>query len=79
MSLYAPPFEPAVGFGSHVIICSLQSSGANPKASFFYSRSKGLTEQALAELGYKDTIMFRPAVLSNVNRPEPRFVETAFL
>ena len=52
---------------------------ANPKSSIFYSRSKGLTEQALAELGYKDTIMFRPATLSNTNRPEFRFAETAFL
>ncbi|KAH9991163.1 hypothetical protein BJV77DRAFT_1009290 [Russula vinacea] len=37
-------------------------STAHPKSSVFYSRSKALTEQALAELGYKDTIMFRPAV-----------------
>jgi len=53
-------------------------SGANPKSSFFYTRSKGLTEQALAELGYKDTVVFRPAMLSGTNRPESRFVETAF-
>ena len=45
----------------------------------FYARSKGLTEQALAELGYKDTIVFRPAALSNTNRPEFRFAETAVL
>jgi len=54
-------------------------STADPRSSIFYSRSKGLTEQALAEVGYKDTIMFRPAVLSNTNRSESRFVETAFL
>lgn len=54
-------------------------TGANPKSSIFYSRSKGLTEQAFAELGYKDTVMFRPAALSNTNRPQARFVETAFL
>jgi len=54
-------------------------AGANPKSSFFYPRSKGLTEQALAELGYKDTVMFRPAMLSNANRPQTRFMETAIL
>ncbi|KAF8493035.1 hypothetical protein F5888DRAFT_1726475 [Russula emetica] len=53
--------------------------GANPKSSTFYLRSKGLTEQALAELGYEDTIMFRPATLSNTNRPQSRFWETALL
>ncbi len=72
------PFEP-VGFSSHIIIYLLQSAGANPKSSFLYPRSKGLTEQALAELGYKDTVVFRPAGLSNTNRPESRFVERAFL
>ncbi|KAI0271118.1 hypothetical protein BGY98DRAFT_1100374 [Russula aff. rugulosa BPL654] len=42
-------------------------------------RSKGLTEQALAELGYKDTIVFRPSALSNTKRTEFRFAERAFL
>ena len=61
------------------IICFLQVSTANPTSSIFYGRSKGLTEQALAEIGYKDTIMFRPAVLSNTSRSETRILETAFL
>src|ERR1700679_810809 len=78
MSLYASLSNPLAS-GSHVIICSVQVSGANPKSSSFYLRSKGLTEQALAEVGYKDTVMFRPTVLSNINRPQPRFVETALL
>jgi uncharacterized protein YbjT (DUF2867 family) len=59
--------------------CFLQSIGANPKSSFLYPRSKGLTEQALAELGYKDTIVFRPSALSNTKRTEFRFAERAFL
>jgi hypothetical protein len=71
-------FEP-VGFSSHNIINFMQVTGANPTSSIFYPRSKGLTEQALAELGYKDTIIFRPTALSNTNRPQPRFAETAFL
>jgi hypothetical protein len=57
-----------------------QAPVANPNSSIFFSRSKGLTEEALAELGYKDTIMFRPMALSNTNRPVSRgFVENAFL
>ena len=52
---------------------------ANPKSSVFYSRSKGLTEQALAELAYKDTIIFRPGGLSNTQRSDSRFAESAFL
>jgi len=49
---------------------------ANPESSVLYSRSKGLTEQALAELGYKDTIIFRPSVLSNTQRSESRLGES---
>jgi hypothetical protein len=52
---------------------------ANPNSSIFYLRSKGLTEQALAELGYKDTIVFRPVILSNTQRPDARFSESALL
>ena len=58
-------------------MCFVQVSGANPKSSFFYPRSKGLTEQALAEIGYKDTVVFRPAMLTGTNRSESRFVESA--
>jgi len=54
-----------------------QVGAANPNSSAPYLRSKGLTEQALAELGYKDTIMFRPAVLSNTQRSNFRFAESA--
>ncbi|KAI9440865.1 hypothetical protein H4582DRAFT_1501353 [Lactarius indigo] len=49
---------------------------ANPGSTSFYLRSKGLTEKALAELGYNDTIVFRPVVLANVERPEGRLVES---
>ncbi|KAI0297452.1 hypothetical protein B0F90DRAFT_1739447 [Multifurca ochricompacta] len=52
---------------------------ADPKSRNFYPRSKGLTEQALAELGYKDTIVFRPGMLSNVQRAERRFSESIAL
>ncbi|KAH9166734.1 hypothetical protein EDB89DRAFT_2073005 [Lactarius sanguifluus] len=49
---------------------------ANPESRSFYIRSKGLTEKALAELGYKDTVVFRPALLANVERPEGRLLES---
>ena len=45
----------------------------------FYTRSKGSTEKALAELGYKDTVVFRPAFLANVKRPEGRLSESIML
>lgn len=53
--------------------------GADPTSRSFYIRSKGLTEQALAELGYNDTIFFRPTLLANVKRPEGRLGESILL
>ncbi|KAJ3761778.1 hypothetical protein EV360DRAFT_79926 [Lentinula raphanica] len=54
----------------------LSSTGANASSSFLYTKSKGLTELGLASLGYKDTIIFRPAMLAGVDRPESRPLET---
>ncbi|KAJ7725248.1 hypothetical protein B0H14DRAFT_3002968 [Mycena olivaceomarginata] len=48
---------------------------ADPKSYFLYPRSKGLTEEGLAGLGYEDTIVFRPAMLAGTNRPESRPAE----
>ncbi|KAJ7614650.1 hypothetical protein DFH06DRAFT_1013884, partial [Mycena polygramma] len=42
---------------------------------FFNRRSKGLTEEGLASLGYEETIVFRPGFLAGTKRPEPRLVE----
>ena len=53
--------------------------GANPQSMAFYPHSKGETERALAELGYKDTIIFRPAMLAKVKRSEGRLTESAIL
>ncbi|KAE9386986.1 hypothetical protein BT96DRAFT_1026011 [Gymnopus androsaceus JB14] len=55
----------------------LSSSGANPNSFALYTKSKGLTEVGLASLGYKDTIIFRPAMLTGLNRDESRPLETA--
>ncbi|KAL1738155.1 hypothetical protein HDZ31DRAFT_51413, partial [Schizophyllum fasciatum] len=57
-------------------IVYLSSGGANAQSSFLYPRSKGLTEIALAKLGYDDTIVFRPGMLVGTHRPESRPVET---
>ncbi|KAF9479582.1 hypothetical protein BDN70DRAFT_878646 [Pholiota conissans] len=53
----------------------LSSTGANANSPFLYPRSKGLTEQGLANIGYTDTIVFRPAYLAQTHRPERRFAE----
>lgn len=42
----------------------------------FVTRSKGLTEEALASIGYSDTIIFRPGLLAGVHRREPRIAES---
>ncbi|KAJ7493270.1 hypothetical protein B0H11DRAFT_1803133 [Mycena galericulata] len=46
----------------------VSSGGADPKSRFLYTRSKGLTEEGLASLGYEDTIVFRPGFLAGTNR-----------
>ena len=50
----------------------VQSAGSSPNSYFLYPRSKGLTERALADLGYAETFIFRPGALI---RDDPRFVE----
>lgn len=54
----------------------VSSAGADPKSHFLYPRSKGLTELGLAELGYKETIIFRPAALTHAERSERRLMES---
>ena len=53
------------------------SSGAASSSSFFpYVKSKGLTEEGLALLGYQETIIFRPGMLVIPGgRAEHRLVE----
>ncbi|KAI0792864.1 hypothetical protein C8Q75DRAFT_731445 [Abortiporus biennis] len=48
-------------------IVYLSSVGANAQSYLLYPRSKGLTENELSKLGYKDTIIFRPAMLTERN------------
>jgi len=51
----------------------VSAGSANPNSFILYSKSKGLTELDLASLGYKDFIVFRPALLTE--RPNARVVE----
>ncbi|KAJ7777405.1 hypothetical protein B0H16DRAFT_1853958 [Mycena metata] len=51
----------------------VSSVGADSDSHFLYTRSKGLTEEGLAGLGYADTIVFRPAILGG--RAETRTAE----
>lgn len=57
--------------GSRQRIVYLSSAGANPSAHALYLRSKGLTEQGLASLGYGDVIVFRPTFLAEAEREKP--------
>ncbi|KAI0058480.1 hypothetical protein BV25DRAFT_1239964 [Artomyces pyxidatus] len=54
------------GHSQRLVYCSAALS--NPSSSLLYSRSKGLTEKGLASLGYSDVIIFRPAMLQNMQR-----------
>ncbi|KAF9026284.1 hypothetical protein BDZ89DRAFT_1177892 [Hymenopellis radicata] len=62
------------GLAQRVVYCS--SIGANAESSFLYPRSKGMTENELSNMGYSDSIIFRPAALAGTNRPDKRLGET---
>lgn len=48
------------GATSYLLVSAL---GANSKSSIFYNQIKGLTEQAIAGLGYSTFYIFRPSLL----------------
>ncbi|ESK90178.1 nucleoside-diphosphate-sugar epimerase [Moniliophthora roreri MCA 2997] len=56
-----------------IVYCS--SGGANSNSPLLYSKSKGLTEEGLASLGYSDSIFFQPGLLVGTARPEKRTAE----
>ncbi|GAA5900956.1 hypothetical protein JCM6882_005988 [Rhodosporidiobolus microsporus] len=57
----------------------LSSAGSSATSSFLYPRSKGLTEQGLADLGYAETVIFRPGYLVVPGgRGETRIAESIF-
>ncbi|KAI0058869.1 NAD(P)-binding protein [Artomyces pyxidatus] len=57
-----------------IVYCS--SGMSNPSSSALYIRSKGLTEKALADLGYSDCIIFNPGMLQNLHRDYSHTLET---
>ncbi|GAA6017612.1 hypothetical protein JCM11491_005301 [Sporobolomyces phaffii] len=57
----------------------LSSASSNSASSFLYVRSKGLTEEGLAAIGYNETVIARPGYLDVPGgRGETRIVEGAF-
>ncbi|EIW75222.1 hypothetical protein CONPUDRAFT_77468 [Coniophora puteana RWD-64-598 SS2] len=54
------------------------SPQAGTRPLFPLCQNKGLTELELAALGYKETIVFRPAFLRGAERPERRAAESVF-
>lgn len=58
-----------------VLMCP-QTGAADPHSHFLYLRSKGLTELGLAKLGFDETIVFQPGLLTDLHRSSPRFVES---
>ncbi|KAF8940073.1 Protein fmp52, mitochondrial [Haplosporangium gracile] len=62
------PKDPATGLSKvHFLYCS--SANANANSFFLYSKTKGETEKALAEIGFERVSIFHPAFLKTV---EPR-------
>lgn len=52
----------------------ISSMGAGPKSPAFYNRVKGMTEEALKNLGFDQLIILRPSLLLG-DRPEFRWPE----
>lgn len=55
----------------------LTASGSNQHSWFLYPRTKGLLEQEMIKLGFKQLSIFRPGLLflEGEERPNPRFLE----
>ena len=59
------------GVATYVLVSSL---GADKNSSIFYSRMKGELDDAIAQLNFERTIIFRPSILDG-NRKEKRPAE----
>ncbi|KAF9118181.1 Protein fmp52, mitochondrial [Mortierella sp. 14UC] len=69
------PKDPVTGLSKvHFIYCS--SGKADPNSYFLYTKTKGETEKALAEIGFERVSIFQPAFLKVVEpRPGVRSAE----
>ena len=52
----------------------ISAMGADSKSAFFYNKVKGMTEEALINIGFKQLVIFRPSLLLG-KRTEVRFAE----
>jgi len=52
----------------------ISSMGADPKSSVFYSQVKGMTEETLKNIGFKQLVILRPSLLLG-ERSEKRIAE----
>ncbi|KDN44512.1 hypothetical protein K437DRAFT_236506 [Tilletiaria anomala UBC 951] len=59
--------------GQQLLYCS--SAGSTSSSPFLYPKSKGLTEEGLANLSYPQTFLFRPGMLQNPQREQERLME----
>lgn len=78
LSVSSDPYIPIRSVGVQTYSLLRQSAGANASSPFLYAKSKGLTELALARLGYSETIVFRPGLLKGAERADKRLGETVF-
>ena len=52
----------------------ISAMGADSKSAVFYNKVKGMTEEALIKIGFKQLVIFRPSLLLG-KRSEARFAE----
>ncbi len=67
-------FTKRLGVSKFLVISSM---GADPKSGVFYNMVKGMTEEALKEMGFKNLVILRPSLLLG-KRSESRFSEKIF-
>ncbi|GAA6008919.1 hypothetical protein JCM10207_004026 [Rhodosporidiobolus poonsookiae] len=57
----------------------ISAVGASSSSMFMYTRSKGLTEEGLAAMGYAETVLFHPGIIAIPGgRSDANLVERAF-
>ncbi|CAF0860079.1 unnamed protein product [Brachionus calyciflorus] len=57
----------------------VSSSGADKDSSFLYPQVKGQSEEAVKNLNFENSFMYRPKLLIGTNREEARFLERVFI
>ena len=67
-------FPKRLGVSKFLVISSM---GADPKSGVFYNMVKGMTEEALKEMRFKNLVILRPSLLLG-KRSESRFSEKIF-